>query len=82
MYTKYEKLTQIDPEACQTTIEQFLGQELTATTRKCPQDQHNYLTSPIMLAEIKKILKDLKLNSSPGPMGISNSLMKEITPFI
>ena len=82
MYNKYEKLTQIDPEACQTTIEQFLGQELTASTRKCPQDQHNYLTSPVMLAEIKNILKDLKLNSSPGPMGISNSLMKEITPFI
>ena len=82
MYSKYEKLTQVDPEACQSTIEQFLGQELTATVRTCPQDQHNFLTSPVMMAEIKNIMKDLKLNSSPGPMGLSNSLMKEITPFI
>ena len=82
MYSKYEKLTQVDPEACQSTIEQFLGQELTATVRTCPQDQHNFLTSPVMTAEIKNIMKDLKLNSAPGPMGLSNSLMKEITPFM
>ena len=37
------------------------GQELSASTRKCPQDQNNYLTSPIMLADYHLLLSFLSL---------------------
>ena len=48
----------------------------------CPQEQHSYLTSPILPIEIKNIVKELKLNSAPGPLGLSNSLIKEMGPLM
>ena len=82
MFNKYAKIIQEDPEACQTTIEQFLGRDLTDLIRTCPPEHHLHLNSPVMKAEIINIVKDLKFESAPGPLGISNSLMKEMMPFI
>ena len=82
MFQKYTELAQIDPEACQTTIEDYLGQDLMNSLRKCPPEHHNYLTSPVLSVEIKNIVKELKAESAPGVLGITNSLMKELTPMM
>ena len=82
MYEKYKQLSQPDPQACTISIQQFLGTDLLASLRKCPPDQHRYLTSPVLSSEIKHIIKDLKHNSAPGPLGYSNALIKEISTFM
>ena len=82
MFQKYIDLAQTDPAAGQMTIENFLGQDLMNTLRKCPVEHHNYLTSPVLSSEIKNIVKELKTESAPGVLGITNSLMKEITPLM
>ena len=76
MFNKYKQLCQPDDNVGTLTIQQFLGPELTQTLRKCPPEHHGYLTSPIMEVEIMKVVKDLKRNSAPGPLGISNALVK------
>ena len=73
---------QLDPEACTTSIEEFLGPALIQSLRMCPPEHHRYLTAPILPIEIKNIVKELKLNSAPGPLGLSNSLIKEIVPLM
>ena len=35
-----------------------------------------------MEMEIKRVVKDLKGNFAPGPLGISNALVKELVPFM
>ena len=82
LFEKYANLTQPDPQACTMTIEQFLGPDLLQTLRKCPPNSHNHLTSPVLEIEIKNIVKDLKMQSAPGPLGLSNALIKEIAPFM
>ena len=82
MFHKYATLTQPDPQSDTITIEQFLGPELLQSLRKCPPENHRQLTSPVLEIEIKNIIKDLKTNSCPGPLGFSNALIKEISPFM
>ena len=82
LFQKYADLTKPDPQACTMTIEQFLGPDLVQTLRKCPPESHSYLTSPVLEVEVKNIVKDLKMNSAPGPLGFSNALIKEVAPFI
>ena len=48
MYEKYRKLVQPDTNAGNMTIEQFLGPDLMQSLRKCPEDQYNMLTGPIL----------------------------------
>lgn len=82
IFQKYADLTQPDPQANTITIEQFLGPDLLQSLRKCPPETHRHLTSPVLEIEIKNIVKDLKTNSCPGPLGFSNALIKEISPFM
>ena len=82
MFQKYQNIVQLDPEACTTSIEEFLGPALIQSLRMCPPEHHRYLTAPILPIEIKNIVKELKLNSAPGPLGLSNSLIKEIVPLM
>ena len=35
-----------------------------------------------MEIEIKRVVKDRKRNSAPGPLGISNPLVKDLVPFM
>ena len=82
MFNKYKQICQPDDNVGTLTIQEFLGPELTQSLRKCPPEHHGYLTSPILDIEIKRVVKDLKRNSAPGPLGISNALIKEMVPFM
>ena len=64
------------------SIEEFLGPDLVNSLRKCPVADHPYLTSPVLEIEILDAIKDMKAESSPGALGISNLLLKELAPFI
>ena len=82
MFNKYAEIVQEDPIAGTMSIEDFLGPDLTETLRKCPLEHHTWLESPILSQEIEAIIKDLKTISAPGPLGISNNLLKAIHPYI
>ena len=82
MFQKYKILSQPDNNAGTLSIQQFLGHDLMQSLRKCPPEHHSYLTSPILPIEIKNIVKELKHNSAPGPLGITNALVKELVPFM
>ena len=82
MFKKYEKICNPDPAETQQTIQAFLGQDLVDRLKQCPQEHREILTGPILPSEIRRIMKELKVNSAPGPLGLSNNLMKEITPYI
>ena len=82
MFKKYEKICNPDPTETQQTIQEFLGQDLVDRLKQCPQEHREILTGPILPSEIRRIMKELKVNSAPGPLGLSNNLMKEITPYI
>ena len=82
MTEKYSKIIQKDPIAGSMTIEEFLGPDLVNSLRKCPEIDHPYLTSPVLEIEIHNAIKDMKAESSPGALGISNLLLKELAPFI
>ena len=82
MFQKYSEIVQEDPVAGTMSIETFLGPDLTDSLRKCPRENHAWLESPVIPREIENIIKDLKPVSAPGPLGISNNLLKEIFPYI
>ena len=79
MFTHYIETVTPNPDAGQLSIEQFLGPQLTATMPKCPPELHQRMTAPITVTEINKIIKNLKKESAPGPLGISNQLLKEVS---
>ena len=82
MTDKYIKIAQVDPTAGVMTIQEFLGPELTASLKKCPREHYDYLLSPVLPQEINDIIKNMKTISCPGPLGITNLLLKEIAPFL
>ena len=82
MFDKYAEIVQEDPVAGTMTIQEFLGPELFQSLRTCPEEHHSYLTSPVLPIEISTIVKELKPVSAPGPLGITNNLMKEIIPYM
>ena len=82
MFDKYSKIVQEDPIAGTMSIQEFLGQELTDSLRTCPVEDHRRLVSPVLPVEITNIVKELKSVSAPGPLGLSNNLLKHIVPFI
>ena len=63
------------------TIQAFLGQELMQTLPQVDQTLHQRLISPITYIEIENIVKTMKTTSTPGPLGITNNLLKEIIKF-
>ena len=81
MFTHYIKTVTPNPETGQLSIEQFLGHQLTATMPKCPPELHQRMTALISVTEINKIIKNLKNESAPGPPGISNQLLKEVSKY-
>ena len=64
------------------SIQEFLGQELLDSLRKCPVEDHAYLISPVLEIEILDVVKEMKAESSPGAIGFSNLLLKEMVPFM
>ena len=82
MFDKYSEIIQEDPLAGSLSIEEFLGPELTMSLRKCPNEHFDWLESPVLHKEVRDIIKELKPISAPGPLGISNNLLKEMAPFM
>ena len=82
MFAKYSDIVKEDPLAGTMSIEDFLGPELTQSLRLCPLSDHPSLIAPVMDIEIKSIVKELKSCSAPGPLGLTNNLMKEIIPYM
>ena len=82
MLEKYAGIVQEDPVAGTMSIEEFLVHALTISLRVCPVEDHLRLTSPICAAEISSIVKAFKPVSAPGPLGLSNNLLKEIVPYL
>ena len=82
MFEKYANIVQEDPIAGTLSIQEFLGYELTQTLRRCPDEDKQYLEAPVMSIEISNIIQELKSVSAPGPLGLTNNLLKEIVPLI
>ena len=82
MFKKYEKICNPDPTEARQTIEEFLGQDLVNTLSRCPQEHTELLTGSILPSEIRRVIQGLKQVSAPGPLGLSNNLMKEIAPYM
>ena len=82
MTDKYTKIAEPDPIAGTMTIEEFLGEDLVTSCRKCPQEEYEQLVAPFTTDELKPIVKGIKNKSSPGPLGITNQLLKVLFPYI
>ena len=82
MFNKYAEIIKEDPSVGTTSIQEFLGEELTSSLRKCPAEDFLALNSPVLRAELSNIIAELKPISSPGPTGFSNNLLKQICPLI
>ena len=82
MSDKYAELARRDPNAGTVSIEEYLGQHLAANAPKCPADLEGLLNAPIDVDDIKRVIKQMKNQSAPGPLGISNMLLKYMLPFI
>ena len=82
MTDKFAKIASPDPIAGTMTIEDFLGPELTATSRKCRPEDIAHIADPILKKEVTDIIGHLKTMSAPGPLGVTNSLLKTILPSI
>ena len=63
------------------SIEEFLGNER-REVETCPEDRYDSLEAEISAEELKDAIMDTKNRSTPGPMGISNLLLKELFPLI
>ena len=82
MFEKYRHIIKKNPVAGTVSIQDFLGPQLTASLRKCPDRYKPSLVSPVLAIEIKNVLQGLKVNSAPGPTGLSNNITKEISKYI
>ena len=72
-------ITETDPP--QTTIEEFLG-NVTQKIQKVPDQFIQILEAPFGEQELERTVQDMKNQSAPGPLGISNMLLKKIFPAI
>ena len=82
MFDKYARIAQVDQDAGTMTIQDFLGNDLLNTLRRCPDEDHGLLKARVTPHEIISTVKDFKTSSAPGPLGLTNCLIKEIAPFI
>ena len=55
MTDKYTKIAEPDPIAGTMTIEEFLGEDLITSCRKCPQEEYEQLVAPFTTDELKPI---------------------------
>ena len=82
MAHKFGEIAREDDTVGNTSIEQFLGQTLADGATKCPAHLHDLLTSEVCAEELKEVIMGMKNESVPGPLGISNRLLKDIFPII
>ena len=82
MAHKFGEIAREDNTVGNTSIEQFLGQALADGATKCPAHLHDLLTNEVCAEELKEVIMGMKNESVPGPLGISNRLLKAIFPII
>ena len=82
MTEKYEEISKKDLNIGGTSIEQFLGEALVQTSKQCPLEMEPGLCQEITADEMERVVNDLKERSAPGPMGITNMLLKFLFPTI
>ena len=82
MAEKFGEIAREDDTVGNTSIEDFLGQPLADIATKCPAHLHNTLTDEVCAEELKEVIDDMKNESVPGPLGISNRLLKVVYPII
>ena len=82
MTRKFAAIASPDPVAGTMSIAEFLGPALTNSSRKCPPEMAAALTRQITQNDIEEIVKGLKKVSAPGPLGITNSLLKFLLPIL
>ena len=82
MSQKFGEIAREDNTVGNTPIENFLGPLLADAAIKCPVHLHDLLTSEVCAEELKKVITGMKNESVPGPLGISNRLLKVIFPII
>ena len=58
------------------------GTDFFAKYKGSKKFKREILTQPILRFEIRRIMKELKVNSAPGLLGLSNNIMKEIMPHV
>ena len=81
LHQHYRDRLMPNPAARGMTIQAFLGQELMQTLPQVDQNLHQRLVDPITYIEIENIVKTMKTTSTPGPLGITNNLLKELIKF-
>ena len=81
MAKKFEDLSCRDPNAAQVSIQEFLGPQLSDSIPKWTEEQQSELKAAVTEDELYSIVKDLKNFSAPGPLGISNRLLRFIFPM-
>ena len=82
MSHKFGEIAREDDTVGNTTIENFLGQPLADMAAKCPMALHDMLSAEVCAEELKEVITGMKNESVPGPLGISNRLLKTIYPII
>ena len=81
MAEKFGQLALEDPNIGDITIEEYLG-HIADNTKKCPEDLKEMLEADITVDELEEAIKKTKNHSTPGPLGISNLLLKALFPLI
>ena len=64
-----------------TNVETFLG-ELTQRVKKLTTEMKNLIGSPFTISELKESVRSMKNQSAPGPLGITNQLLKKMFPML
>ena len=82
MYAKFADMAKKDEAVGGETIEQFLGEEVVARVQRVKEEDKSKLERVFSEDEVEKVVGKLKKVSAPGPLGISNSLLKMMVPLI
>ena len=82
MAQKFSEIAREEPNIPSMSIREFLGQDLADSAEKCPDHMFDMLEEDICAEQLKSVIKGMKNMSSPGPLGITNRLLKSLFPLI
>ena len=82
MSEKFSEIAREDRTVGNTTIREYMGQDLAEEATKCPEHIKEMLISEINTEELKSAIDKMKNQSVPGPLGITNRLLKTLFPMI
>ena len=82
MSQKFGEIAREDPTVGNTTIREFLGDALADEAMKCPDYMKDQLEDYLSADELKEAIAKMKNVSCPGPLGLTNRLLKAIYPLL